>query len=70
LQEQQGLHHNGGLAMRLAVTAERVANGLCNLARETRRAYRRQAVTDVAPEPPGKSIGGTLPLSQVAGADQ
>ncbi len=56
--------------MRLAETAERVANGLCNLARETRRAYRRQTVTDVAPEPPGKSSGGTVPLSQVAGAER
>lgn len=56
--------------MRLAVTAERVANGLCNLDGETRRAYRRQSVIVVVPEPPGKSSGGILPLAQVAGADR
>jgi len=56
--------------MRLAVTAERVANGLCNLDRETRRADRRQSVTDVVPEPPGKSSRGIMPLAQAAGADR
>ena len=56
--------------MRLAVTAVRIANGLCNLDRETRRAYRRQSVTDVVPEPPGKHSGGSQPLAQVAGVDR
>jgi hypothetical protein len=54
--------------MRLAVTAERLANGLCNLARGDRQAEEELSVKDVVPEPPGKHSGGSQPLTQVAGA--
>jgi hypothetical protein len=70
LQEQRGFHHNGGLAMRLAITAVTSANGLCNLVRATGRLKRRSSVTDAVPEPPGKHSGGVQPLTQVAGADR
>jgi len=54
--------------MRLAVTAEHLANGLCNAGRETGQAYRRLSVTDEVPEPPGKDSGGVQPPAQIAGA--
>jgi hypothetical protein len=56
--------------MRLAETAERLANGLCNLAREDRQAEEELSVEDVVPEPPGKHSGGAQPPAQVAGADR
>jgi hypothetical protein len=56
--------------MRLAITAERLANGLCNLARVTGRLKRRLTVTDEVPEPPAKHSGASKPLIQVAGADR
>jgi hypothetical protein len=56
--------------MRLAETAERLANGLCNPRRETGKAYRRLSVMDVVPEPPGKHSGGSQPPAQVTGANR
>jgi hypothetical protein len=69
LQDRRGFPHNGWPGDEARHNrGERPADGLCNLNRETGKAYRRLSVADVVPESPGKHHRGSQPPARIAGA--